>query len=196
MEGITMHQCDSCILIKTLLEKVALQENSFGLDEGEVWTHSPTPEYKSWVDPLETWSAQPFIERGLCLPQELVCLWHHTRRVHLFRDIHYGQWGTILLDPQKSLHLTEELKNIYPEQLLQSDLIFGECLGDCDFIVIRCDPMQPDWGHILIGLPLDLREDWPRVSSIHEFIEEILTYSGIKFWEKNRISTSIYTERM
>lgn len=188
------HQCNACKQIQALLVTVSREENSFGLDEGEVWTHSPIPEYKSWADPPEMWSEQPFIELGLSLPEELVCLWYHTSRVHLFRDIHYGQWGTILLDPQKSLCLTEELKNIYPEEFLPGDLVFGEYLGDGDFIVVRCDPLQADWGHVMIALPLDFRKDWIKVSSISELIILTLAYPDAKFWEKNRISTASSTK--
>ena len=51
-------------------------------------------------------------------------------------------------------------------------------------MMIRCDREKFDWGHVMIGLPLDTRDDWPDVaSSIGNFVEKSLFLPGIAFWE-------------
>lgn len=79
---------------------------------------------------------------------------------------------------------TKQWKALYPDDFIFGDVVIGEFLVDDQFMVIRCDRKKSDWGHVMIGLPLDTRDDWPDVAlSISNFMEKILLSPGIAFWE-------------
>jgi hypothetical protein len=60
-------------------------------------------------------------------------------------------------------------------------------LGDLDLVVIRSDPGQADFGHVLVALPIDPRSFWYEAASgLAEFLEKYAAAEGDKFWEVNR----------
>jgi hypothetical protein len=66
-------------------------------------------------------------------------------------------------------------------------LIIGECLGDTDRIIVRCDPESDDFGSVLISLALDSRKDWyTAASSLVEFLEKASISIEYKYWSKRK----------
>lgn len=64
------------------------------------------------------------------------------------------------------------------------DLVIGKFLGDSDLLVVRCAPDSPDFGHVMVALPIDLRKDWYRVAgNLERFFQEDERSERAKFWE-------------
>lgn len=64
------------------------------------------------------------------------------------------------------------------------DLIIGEFLGDADLLVLRCDANSPDFGNVIIALPLDSREEWDIAGlTLESFLNQLIAANGDKFWE-------------
>lgn len=60
--------------IQEILHKVLFAGNSYDPEFVRSWPHYPKPEYKSWVDPAMPWDLKFFLQEGLELPVELICL--------------------------------------------------------------------------------------------------------------------------
>lgn len=70
------------------------------------------------------------------------------------------------------------------EDFRPEDLIIGEFLGDADLLVLRCDATSPDFGNIIIALPLDFREEENiATNSLESFFNQLIAANGDKFWE-------------
>ena len=133
----------------------------------------------------QPWDKKAFEEAlGITLPLAIAHLWDKTSGLRLFEDVTYGQWGLILWSPDRVL--TEQEKRIAQtkEDFRPGDLIIGEFLGDCDLLVLRCNATFPDFGNVLIALPLDSREEWyVAANSLESFLNQFLAACGNKFWE-------------
>ena len=116
------------------------------------------------------------------LPGELIELWNLSSEIRLFEDKTYGQWGLIIVSPDRSIDLTNFAQSNRQDQFKKTDLVIGEFLGDLDQIVISRD--IDDFGAIHIALPLDTRNDWPLVgNSLSDFLTKFINTSGEKYWE-------------
>lgn len=137
------------------------------------------------VLPPQPWDKKAFGESlGITLPLALIHLWNKTSGLYLFEDITYGQWGLILWSPNRVI--TEQEKRIAQrrEDFRPGDLIIGEFLGDSDLLLLRCDATAPDFGNVIIALPLDSREEWYfAANSLENFLSQFLAANGDKFWE-------------
>jgi hypothetical protein len=137
------------------------------------------------VLPPQPWDKKAFEETlGITLPLTIINLWNQTSGLRLFEDITYGQWGLILWSPNQII--TEQEKRIAQrkEDFRPGDLIIGEFLGDADLLVLRCDATSPDFGNIIIALPLDSREEWDiAANSLESFLNQLIAANGDKFWE-------------
>jgi len=123
---------------------------------------------------------------GVDVPEPLQEFWTVASGARLFEDSDYGQWGLVLLSPDAAAQRTNELLSERENQWRPGDLVLGEFLGDQDLLLIRCDPAASDFGHVVIVLPLDDREDWDDVaSSLHVFLAEYERAEGAKYWEKS-----------
>ena len=133
----------------------------------------------------QPWDKKAFEEAlGITLPLAIAHLWDKTSGLRLFEDVTYGQWGLILWSPDRVL--TEQEKRIAQtkEDFRPGDLIIGEFLGDSDLLVLRCNATFPDFGNVLIALPLDSREEWyVAANSLESFLNQFLAACGNKFWE-------------
>lgn len=121
---------------------------------------------------------------SITLPLTIINLWNQTSGLHLFEDITYGQWGLILWSPNQII--TEQEKRIAQrkQDFRSGDLIIGEFLGDADLLILRCDATSPDFGNIIIALPLDSREEWDiAANSLESFLNQLIAAKGDKFWE-------------
>jgi hypothetical protein len=57
-------------------------------------------------------------------------------------------------------------------------------MADKDFLILRCDATAPDFGNVIIALPLDSREEWYlAANSLESFLSKFLAAEGEKFWE-------------
>jgi len=137
------------------------------------------------VLPPQPWDKKAFEETlGITLPLAIAHLWNKTSGLRLFEDVTYGQWGLILWSPNRVI--TEQEKRIAQteEDFRPGDLIIGEFLGDADLLVLRCDATSPDFGNVMIALPLDTREEWYLAAkSLESFLNQFLAACGNKFWE-------------
>ncbi|MBI1928510.1 SMI1/KNR4 family protein [Candidatus Poribacteria bacterium] len=122
--------------------------------------------------------------RVITLPPDLRELWSQVSSLRLFEDVTYGQWGLIIGTPDEAITRHQQKVAERRRDFLPGDLLIGEFLGDSDLLVVRCNPGEPDFGTVLIALPLDGREDWYVAgASLTEFLENFLETSGKKFWE-------------
>lgn len=137
------------------------------------------------VLPPQPWDKKAFEESlGITLPLAIIHLWDRTSGLHIFEDVTYGQWGLIFWSPDRVI--TEQDKRITQRQedFCPGDLIIAEFLGDSDLLVLRCDATAPDFGNVIIALPLDSREEWYlAANSLENFLSQFLAANGDKFWE-------------
>ena len=137
------------------------------------------------VLPPQPWDKKAFEEKlGITVPLAIAHLWNKTSELHLFEDVNYGQWGLIVWSPDRVI--TEREKQIAQreEDFRPGDLIIGEFLGDAELLVLRCDATSPDFGNVLIALPLDSREEWyVAANSLESFLSQFIAANGDKFWE-------------
>jgi len=90
----------------------------------------------------------------------------------------------ILLSPNQII--TEQEKRIAQRKsdFRPGDLIIGEFLGDADLLILRCDATSPDFGNVMIALPLDSREEWDLAGlTLESFLNQLIAANGDKFWE-------------
>jgi hypothetical protein len=122
---------------------------------------------------------------GVSLPDAIKVLWNRASEIRLNCDVNYGQWGCILWSPADVVARHKKLISWRGLQDFRGgDLIIGEFLGDTDLVVLRCDPLEGDFGSIVIAWGMDQRDVWPCVaSSITEFILRFLSQPENKFWE-------------
>ena len=137
------------------------------------------------VLPPQPWDKKAFEETlGITLPLAIAQVWDKTSSLRLFEDVTYGQWGLIVWSPNQVI--TEQEKRIAQrkEDFRLGDLIVGEFLGDADLLVLRCDATSPDFGNVMIALPLDSREEWYlAANSLQSFLSQFIAAKGDKFWE-------------
>lgn len=137
------------------------------------------------VLPAQPWDKKAFEQSiGITLPLVIAHLWNKTSGLRLFEDITYGQWGLILWSPDQVI--TEQDKRITQkkEDFRTGDLIVGEFLGDAELLVLRCDATSPDFGNVMIALPLDSREEWDLAGlTLESFLNQLIAANGDKFWE-------------
>jgi len=117
-------------------------------------------------------------------PSDLIDLWRTTQSATLFQDVEYGQWGLDLLSPGRSVAATIDFRSKRTKDFLDGDCVVGVFLGDCDFILVRCDPLQKEYGSVLVALPIDQRQEWYHVAtSLSDFLAGYIAARGGKFWE-------------
>lgn len=118
-------------------------------------------------------------------PPALRDFWLQTREAELFVDVEYGQWGLRLWSPLKVWEQTKRLRSQTWRALGAGDLIVGEFLGDSDLLVVRNNPEAPDFGHVIVALPIDERPDWcTPATSFENFLNTYVAEQGDKFWSK------------
>lgn len=123
-----------------------------------------------------------FIPHGCCLSAEFQHRWLLAGRVDMYIQEPIGHWGVVLWDPWEIDYFHKELHS--DNNLYRGDLAIGECKGDTELIVARCDPTRPDFGHVVIALEMDKRKNWPIVApSLASFIHQYLDSPDKKFWD-------------
>jgi hypothetical protein len=117
-------------------------------------------------------------------PSDLIDLWLTTQSATLFQDVEYGQWGLDLLSPGRSVAATIDFRSKRTKDFLDGDCVVGVFLGDSDLLLVRCDPLQKDYGSVLVALPIDQRQEWYQVAtSLSDFLAGYIAARGGKFWE-------------
>jgi hypothetical protein len=143
---------------------------------------------RSYVGPKAKWDRRELeLVLKITLPQDMVEFWNITSGIRLYEDVNYGQWGLIIGSPIETLKHHENVVSnpSRKEDFLFGDLVFGRFLGDSEFPLIRCDPKSPDYGSVMISLPMDVRKDWFSVaSSFTEFLENFIASPDTKYWER------------
>src|SRR5438128_310853 len=93
------------------------------------------------------------------IPDELREFWRVAEWAKLFEDPEYGQWGLHVLTPHEALRETLKYCKDRAKDFVEGDFIVGRFLGDSDLLLIRCQQSVPDFGQVLVVLPLDPRGD-------------------------------------
>lgn len=137
------------------------------------------------VLPPQPWDKKAFEELlGITLPLTIIQLWNKTSGLRLFEDITYGQWGLILWSSSQVISEQEKRIAQRKQDFITGDLIIGEFLGDAELLVLRCDATSPDFGNVIIALPLDSREEWYVAElTLESFLSQFIAAEGDKFWE-------------
>ena len=121
------------------------------------------------------------------IPGELVRLWQVSSSLRIFIDLgEYGQVGLVTYPPNSTLvERNHYFKSLYKEGFRPGDLILGEFFYESDLLVIRCDPDDENYGHVLMALPIDSREDWPTSgTSLASFLRRYIDEGGREFWPR------------
>jgi hypothetical protein len=114
----------------------------------------------------------------------LMEFWRMHESAELFKDKVYGQWGLRILTPSASRKITQDELIERPREMLSTDLVFAEFLGDSEQLLMDLAFNNPTRKPIYVKLPLDRRYDWPKIAdSFEEFLEKYHTANGEKFWE-------------
>jgi hypothetical protein len=117
-------------------------------------------------------------------PRSITDFWRYARSARLFEDVAFGQWGLEVFSPNVAFGKSETLNRERQKDVRPGDLIIGGFLGDTDLLVVRCDPSVPDFGAMLVCLPLDDRSDWYEVAhGFEEFLTSYAASHGDKHWE-------------
>ena len=118
------------------------------------------------------------------LPDDLVRLWQLCGGMRLFVDARYSQWGLVVSSPTTAATTTIEERAARPEQYQDGDMVLGKFLGDSERLLLRCAPEEPDFGRVMIALPIDPRSEWyVAAESLTHFFERYVFGQGDKFWE-------------
>jgi len=124
------------------------------------------------------------------LPQSLLDFWRSNDGASLFEDHEYGQWGLRIFTTLDSISKTANFMTERPAECRSGDLVIGEFLGDSDQLIIRCDRTLPDYGSVLVALPLDARDVWDvAAASLETFLTTYASTHGEKFWRGARNRT-------
>lgn len=116
------------------------------------------------------------------LPDQLVDLWNQSSSLRLFEDCTYGQWGLIVWSANKVL-MEQKRAEERPRDFLKGDLVIGEFLGDSDLLCLRCNPLDKDFGKVVIALPIDPRPEWYWLDSdLTSFLDQFVDAKGEKYW--------------
>src|SRR5262245_32550880 len=101
---------------------------------------------KCTVLPPTHWNKAALEERfSIKLPVDIVRFWNESSGVRLFEDISYGQWGLIIWSPDRVIE-GQGIQEIRSKDFCPGDLVIGEFLGDLELPILRCDPMEDDFG--------------------------------------------------
>jgi hypothetical protein len=119
-------------------------------------------------------------------PPDLRDLWKTAGGARLFEDVDHGQWGLVLLSPEGAARETSIFDRERARDRMEGDLVIGYFLGDQDRLILRTDPTAPDFGQVMIALPLDGRGDWYRPAPrLEPFLKEFGDAQGAKFWKEH-----------
>lgn len=117
------------------------------------------------------------------IPASLGEFWSIARMARPFEDQEYGQWGLELIPPEESARATNRFRARRPRDFRKGDLIVGRFIGDLELLVVRCNPLAGDFGHVLVALPLDPRQEWyTAAESFAAFLDRYARAGGDKYW--------------
>lgn len=144
--------------------------------------------YRSKVLSPSEWHKEKLQKRlDVRLPDDLVKFWNLTSGIRLYEDITYGQWGLVLFGPEKVEEQKQRAKEMFPDHVLDSDLIIGEYLGEAQLAIVRCNASEEDFGHVLVALPMSARSNWIYVAkSLEEFLRKSLEFPTQFYWDLNK----------
>ncbi len=142
--------------------------------------------FATTVEPAAPWSREPLeAQLDAKLPAAIVDLWSLARSVRLFEDVTYGQWGLVLVSPERSIELTERLLATRSLETRRGDVVVGEFIGDSELLLLRCEEGSGDYGAVVVVLPIYPRAEWPVVAdSLDAFLPAYIAAGGDKFWEQ------------
>lgn len=119
------------------------------------------------------------------LPDEYLAFIKVSDGAMLFYDETYGQAGLKLYGTHDIVQANIQWQDSYRNKdLLPTDLVIGEFVGDSDLLLLNCDIKSEDYGKMIISLPIDKREDWYFLSeNFQEFLNYFISHEGRKYWE-------------
>ena len=112
------------------------------------------------------------------IPKSVRELWETTGEATLFADVDFGQWGMRTFSPSESVSTSQIQRDGRPNDFDPGDVVVAEFLGDQDLLVVD------EHGQVMVALPLDPREDWPRpTNDLGTFFAHYVQANGAKWWE-------------
>lgn len=116
-------------------------------------------------------------------PRVLQELWSTCNGCRIDEDIHFGQWGLVILDPEQSHQQTIHFHECRPDDALPNDIVVGTFLGDEDLLIYCAS--NANEGDFRIALPLDARSDWYHLGiNLAEILNNFAQLPGSKYWEQ------------
>ncbi len=118
-------------------------------------------------------------------PADLAWFWAHVAEARLYEDTTYGQWGLVLYSQSEAEAASVRFAAERSTEAIPGDVVVGEFLGDSDLLLVRCDAGAPDFGAVLVALPIDPRPLWPTVAlTLASFLRQLADADGDKFWSE------------
>lgn len=119
------------------------------------------------------------------IPNALLNLWSKVSELRLFEDIKFGQWGLLIWPASELIEKNHRVVAERSDEYRRADLVIGEFLGDGELALLRCDSTAPDYGKVLISLPIYPRRNWYiAADSIVAFLQGFMNAQGKKYWER------------
>jgi hypothetical protein len=164
----------------TVVDTLKRLEANWG--EAQPAIHGGTPTFFK-LRCAVTWGTAT-LPGGSSPPDDVASFWDSATGARLFVDEDYGQWGLVLFGPAEAAAATERFRAERPGEFREGDLIIGEFKGDSDFLLVRCDRSERDFGVVLVPTPLDPRSDWEiAAGNLCSFLDALERTQGEKFWE-------------
>lgn len=125
------------------------------------------------------WDASAMESRlDVRVPTELSELWGVASSMRLFET---AERGLMIASPDEALVRTQAERWMSPDDIQQGDLLVGEFQGEAQKVIVRCDPSQEDYGHVLIvETPSSRMRAAP---DLHSFLERYVEAQGDKYWQ-------------
>ena len=115
------------------------------------------------------------------IPSELAEFYYEADGGTFFKDVDFEQWG-MKIYPFDELEPMNEYTRTWKENLLSSDMIIAEFLGDLDLLIISCD--ETDYGQVIVAISIYERKNWYFLKmNFIDFLEKYIENEGNKFWQ-------------
>lgn len=112
------------------------------------------------------------------IPIDLASFYNEANGGTLFKDQEYEQWGMTIYSYDE-LRERNKYVRTWKENLLASDLVIAEFLGDLDLLIL-----SENNGEVIIAAPLYERKNWFFLKcGFLNFLEKYIQSKGEKFWE-------------
>lgn len=120
----------------------------------------------------------------ICVPRAYVSFLEMNNGCILFKDVEFGQWGYYLYSAEELVSkrtMWAEIYNEWPKNYL----VFGECLGDSDLLVMDVElPSADNTDCAVLCFPSAyFRERKVMSEAFQQWLDYLIIAQGAKFWD-------------